>query len=48
MRAMPTKPDFPDVDADIGAQEPAIRERLARWRAAIRAAASRRGDPESC
>jgi uncharacterized protein YdhG (YjbR/CyaY superfamily) len=39
MRAMPMKPDFPNVDAYVGAQEPAIRERLARLRAAVLAAA---------
>lgn len=39
MRAMPMKPDFPNVDAYVGAQEPAIRARLARLRAAVQAAA---------
>ena len=39
MRAMPMKPEFPDVDAHVGAQAPAIRERVARFRGAVRTAA---------
>ena len=39
MRAMPSKPDFPTVTAYLAAQDPAVRTRLERLRAAIRCAA---------
>ncbi|MEO8506417.1 MAG: DUF1801 domain-containing protein [Betaproteobacteria bacterium] len=39
MRAMPTKPDFPNVGAHVGAQDLANRERFAHWRGAVRATA---------